>query len=79
MLKREERELASIVGKLTRGVEFLMRKDVAVMRKTGMQSADCFTSAMSPDRYSSIDKEIGSELVFIASALADLRKMLERS
>jgi hypothetical protein len=76
LLKKDRLELEATVQKLRRGLSFLMRDDVAIMRETNLSSNDVFSSVLSNKKYSSICKDIGSEFTLVLTALSELEKIL---
>ena len=80
LTNKNRRRLESIRDTLARGVNYLMQPDVAVaLRRDNMQSTNAFTSEY-PDykgqKFVHVDKEIGSELCLIYSALHKLEQAL---
>ncbi len=76
LLKRDRTTLEGIRSDLQRAVAFINSDDTAIMRRSGMQSADVFRSNMHPEGYNCVCKEIGSELVRLFVALDRLNSEL---
>ena len=77
LLKRDRKELESVLSQARTGLKFLMAQNVAVMIESKMSSSDVFRAPYYPEKaYSTIAKDVGSEIVFIASAISKLERLL---
>ena len=80
LTKKQLSALRQVEMALERGALFLREDRTAVMRSTSMGSADVFTAPYYPGKsYASIQKEAGSDLVGVFSALEYLRDFLEQA
>ena len=79
LTNKNRRRLESIRDTLARGVHYLGQPDVAVMVRAGLTSCDAFTSEYPEyqgQRFFKINKEVGSELCLIYTALHNLEQAL---
>ena len=74
---KDRHQLERILTEMKEAQAFLLHDDTAVMCATRMGSADVFTAAYYPEkRYQSIDKQIGSKLCHLWTAIETFEKAL---
>ena len=77
LLKRDRRELETILSNAKTGMRFLIQERVAVMVESSLGSSDVFTAPYYPGkRYNSINKHMGSDLCALWTAVQSLEKFL---
>jgi hypothetical protein len=78
LLKRDRKRLESIAQSLQRGIDFVLKPDVALMISSNMSSTDVFTAPYhAGEKYNKINKEMGCEFVVALTALRDLKELLK--
>ena len=83
MTKKDRRRLEGILMNLVSGQDYLLSEKIAVMGNYNSHSNDTYVAPDYPpaanERWSKLNKHIGSDLAMLHTGINDLRRLLQES